>query len=195
MKKTLPALDILVLRKLDDYVLKNQGDGAALAQRIRGHYEEDTPLKGHPVKFTQTTDVKTRKNSDWIKLKGYISRNKHLPGSLVVPILAALPEKDGRDVLAELCGAFDLSVVPRPKHDVKDIDGIEAAAKFMKETGDAFSALSVLLADKKIDGNDCAKAIRKALLELGEVSAALEPLRAMLMAALPTADVVELKKA
>lgn len=195
MKNALPSLDILVLRKLDDYVLKHQGGGAALAQRIRGHYEDDTPLKGRPLKFTQTTDLETRKNTDWKKLKGYISRNQHLPACLVVPSLAALPEKYRTDVLAELCEAFGMSVVPRPQHDAKDVNGIEAAAKFMKETGDAFSALSELLADKKIDGNDCAKAIRKALLELGEVSAALEPLRAMLMAALPTADVVELKQA
>lgn len=186
------SLDLLIIRKLDDYMLRHPNIGASLAQNVRYEYEA-MPLKGKPVKWSPSTDEAVRKNSDWVKLKGYIGRTHHMPAALVTPCLMALPEQDRNDVLAEFCESFKQMLVPRPTLDGKKITTMAAAAKFLKEMSEAFAALSELLQRGDLDSASV-QAIRKALLEIGEADAALEQVRALLVAALPTGDVIELKK-
>lgn len=188
------SLDLLVIRKLSHYLADHPIHGENLAQRIREAYER-MPVKGKPVCWSKSEVPSVRMNSDYVKLSGYLKKTHHLPAALVGACMEVLSTKAQHDIAHEFLEPFGLMpTAARPKPAAK-ITSMAAAAQFMKETGEAFAAVAALLEnDNEITTDDGVAAIRHALMEVGQADAALEQVRALLVAALPTGDVIELKK-
>lgn len=186
------SLDVLLIRETNNYLLEHVGHGENFAANLREAYEAANP-KGGPVKWSQSPQPSQRLNSDYVKFKRYLDRERAMPAALVVPWLSILPEDCRRRVLAELCEGFG-QIVMRARKASGNVTDVAAFAALMKEAGEAFAAIAPLLEDGQITSEDGIKAIRHALLELSDLSTALETVRGLLVAALPAGDVIELKK-
>lgn len=185
------SLDLLLIKTTNDYLLHHVGHGETFAARVREAYEKQVP--NGKLKWSRSEVPSTRFNSDYVKIKRYLDREQHLPASLVGPWLSVLPENIRRQVLAEFCEGFG-QIITQARKNKGEVSDMAAFAKLMKEFGEACEALAPLLEDGKVTSDDGLMAIRSALLELGDVSSALETVRAILVTALPTGEVVSIDK-
>jgi len=186
------SLDLLLIRHTNEYLIRHHGHGENFAAKLRDAYEQQVP--NGTLRWSSAPAPSQRLNSDYVKVKRYLDRERPLPAALVGPWLSILPEHIRDEILAEFGEGFGKMVLTATASKALNVSDTEAAARWMQETSEAFAAVAELLRQGDLSASSVRK-IRKALIEVGEADTMLEHVRSLLVNALPTGDVVPLKKA
>lgn len=187
------SLNMILIRKTQGWLLsRGPGHGERFAADIRDAYESSVPEEHRNLRWSESKVASTRLNSDYQRVKRYLTLDQHLPAELVTPWLRVLPEDLRDEVLAEFNECFGKQIVDVAQ--ACDAPDVTLFANLARESGEAMAALAPLLEDGQITSDDDVQAIRHALIQMGELSAAIEAMRAKLVAALPKADVRPIKR-
>ena len=148
------------------------------ATAVRDHYERLVSPPARTIEWSQHPDPTTRMKRDAEKLGRWFDQDVHarFPVEALEAFILAFPQEHLRrfKLQQELAGRQDLLAVPMPHAGAgADADNL---GRIGKETGEAIIALSRMLVDNRIDGNDRTLAT-KAIRELDQALAVLVEMR------------------
>lgn len=187
------SINLSLIAKTQQHLLVlGVGKGTWFASKLRDEYEATVPEAQRSISWSHNADPCARMNSDYQQVKRYLERKRHIPAELVTPWLRVLPENLRDEILAEFNEAFGKQIVDVAQ--ACDAPDVKLFSNLARESGEAMAALAPLLEDGQITSDDGVQAIRHALIQMGELSAAIEAMRAKLVAALPKADVRPIKR-
>ncbi len=146
----------LIWRHTNTLINKTSLSWDSLAATVREHYEASVPVEQATIEWSQKHDAYTRARLDAQTLRRFEHNTKHgLPAELeesLVFALQALGYVGMPDLMRDLAGRYGLLAAPIP--DTEGRDGLINVARVSQQFAEALEALSPMIADGKIDGDD-----------------------------------------